>query len=159
MARMRKASSPTTAGASSSLIRCARISGVLSPRPNEMALLPLTPSLVSMTTRHTPSVSSDWSASRMGFDRRRDSAVAVTFGIFNSSPLTLQLGSLLNHRLAQQKNWLNLFGIGHMGGDVLRAYLCVAPQPLENLIGRTDKVNIVAVARLFRRQLLLVGGD
>src|SRR5687768_15285473 len=107
MARIRKASSPTMAGASSSLIRCARRAGTCSPRPIEMALLPITPSLVSMTTRHAPSVSSDWSASRMGFGRRRDSAVAVTFVIFNQFLLTLQLGSLPYDRLAQQEDRLD----------------------------------------------------
>src|SRR5262249_10336089 len=119
----------------------------------------ITSSLVSTTTRHTSSVSSDWSASRRGFGRRRNSAVAVTFEIFTQSLLALHFGNLPNDGLAQQQDRLDLLCVGHVERDVLRASLRVAPQPFDDLIGRAYEVKIVAVARLFRGELTLIGSD
>ena len=53
--------------------------------------------------------------------------VAFTLALLNQFLPTLQFSHLRHNGFAQQEDRLNLVGIGHMEGDVLRADLRVAP--------------------------------
>src|SRR5690349_24418632 len=62
-------------------------------------------------------------------------------------------------RLAQQPDLGDLLGFRNMEGHVLRADLRVAVQPFDDRLRGADEIEILPELRLFRRQLLIIGGD